>query len=405
MSVVARYRSAYQSESFELTSPPDLTEALRVDAVATPSPASDAGIEVGDVLLSVDDRPAQGLSLVELTQRSDRQRHDFYRVASGTGLRIQASGIPLGVRCARTNEAVVARARRKLVDDTDLLALWLRYADDALEEVTRPWSARPPSRLRGILSMLLPIPFSPYASAWLFKGVALYERGEHEAGLQVLHAFREEWAPRHMPTFGALPYYYDAQELRRAGRTEEALDAFLESYHAHPHPRTALAIRQLGGDVPDTRDPHLGRPFPIDYALPLLEQPAETRRLSRALAELRPGQIHLVTLLGGYRENLPYDELMQSYVGIMTHFADVVPSMHVIAGDYSPGPWRAGERAASERKLPFEILHDPRSELAEHVYLPGSPHCMALDASGNVRWTGRPLCGVEIWSMLSAAAA
>jgi hypothetical protein len=95
---------------------------------------------------------------------------------------------------------------------------------------------------------------------------------------------------------------------------------------------------------------------------------------------------------------------MQSYIGIMTHFGDVVPSMHVIAGDYSPGAWLAGERAAVERKLPFEVLHDPSSQLLDHVSIPGSPHCMALDASGTVLWTGRPLCGVEIWSMLSAAA-
>src|SRR5262245_3696886 len=72
------------------------------------------------------------------------------------------------------------------------------------------------------------------------------------------------------------------------------------------------ALHELGEPVP-TRPKQAGHTFPIDYRLPVVDPRVRlpgpdclSLTLSEVLARLKPHQVSLVVLLGGYRTNGPY---------------------------------------------------------------------------------------------------
>ncbi len=124
---------------------------------------------------------------------------------------------------------------------------------------------------------------------------------------------------------------------------------------------------------------------PQDLKLTTVKPPVS---YEAARKDLKEGEFLLVILLGLYRANGFYSQVMtlltQLYPLIGGHF----PAIHVITAYDESSPlklhWLEGETFALECGLPIEILFDEDNEICTELEVNASPHGMIIDSTGSI---------------------
>jgi hypothetical protein len=168
----------------------------------------------------------------------------------------------------------------------------------------------------------------------------------------------------------------------------------------------ADSIQALTGERPVDDEPSLeGQKSPADYELP---DDRGNRRISltSSLRAMNDRQALVLCLLGEYRSNGPYHELMRSYHRWAVHFPEHFAPMHVISenakksGPYSEAVqhWLGAEKAAQKAGIPFVVLHDEDGLVGSAIDAPGSPHALVLNRNGEILFGGI-FDDVDMWNV------
>ena len=179
--------------------------------------------------------------------------------------------------------------------------------------------------------------------------------------------------------------------------------------------RIREALRSLGEPVP-VRSKHAGRTFPFDYSLPVVDPrlalpgpDCPILTLSEELALLRPDQLALVILLGGYRSNGFYSRSMESLGHFYPLIRDRLPMVHVITSAlvftqedraFTEG-WMSGEAYAKSRGVPVVVLTDGEDTVANALSIAHSPTNYLLGRNKRVLFEGWLDDDGPIWEALA----
>lgn len=396
-------RNAFRTQVEPFRGSLNLEQAMQIEELAPGSPAETLGLARGDLLLTLDGRPAAALDWSGATPESSRQPiYRFHRPGSQEIRVVRSSGVPLGLSLARTTAAIVACYRRPEPDFHDLHVLWKRGEWEALGQIARAhWSRRPAPWWRRKLSSLISLgPDLPEELEYLYWAALHHETGACDVGAKMIGNYLQRYVQNHTSNHAGVAYYYRAAELLRQGRTQDAAVAFAELWEWSELERAGQAATKLGVSLPEKDPGWVGRRFPIDYDLALKEARSESGRLSRTLAELGDGQVHLACLLGGYRSNGPYDSFMRRLRGYHAHVGAVLTSIHVIVESETPHRWGEGEEAALRAGLPITILWDGDGVCTRALDVRFSPAIVALDRHARILYSDSMGDDVELWKLL-----
>ena len=192
----------------------------------------------------------------------------------------------------------------------------------------------------------------------------------------------------------------------------QALELLVEAAKLAPKSQRIQGdIKRLGGTPPEPERGWTGRRFPSNYRLPVLHQAGASASLDGALERLERHQLHLVCVLGYYRVNGPYSELMELLGNVFQHMGTFFPSLHVITSNPDKKRPRKdfqelfleAERRFTEAKLPLTVLFDATDAVPRALNSEGSPHLVAVDSRGIVKadFAGSA-GGPEVWTTLHA---
>ena len=374
--------------------PPRAASCLAVEKVAARSVAAQAGVGAGDLLMFVDATPAARLEPKLYTHRALKRLYTFFLKARAEQVELATTGIEIGMKLAHTAEAIKALYKPTSSSPSDLEKLW-EYRDyKALLELS---------------SATVKLKGGRETPALLFEGVGLYETGHPSEGMALVNEYFAKYGRNWTMNFAAIALHYLAQDALRQGNREHGLEAMRRGFDYFAIERTADALRELTGVRPPMDVPKwVGKKYPGDYALPILEGATGTVSLKETLAGMDHEKLLVVCLLASYRSNGPYSDFLQRWVNCATWFKPFFHGLQVVTMEAKRHENREFhyqmEDAARAAGLPFALLHDADGAAHEPINPDRSPCVLTLDRAGTIVGES-DLEAVELWDMLASASA
>jgi hypothetical protein len=370
--------------------PPRPVSCLVVEKVAGRCVAAQVGVAKGDLLAFVDGGPASRLSPKLYEHRASKRLYTFHAPARSEQIELAATGIEIGVELALTSDAIRARHKPEQVD---------------FEAMTKLWERRDHGHLLEIASEALKIKGMGATPALLFEGVGLWEAGRWDEGMERIDVYYRQYRKDWTMDFTSIALHYFGLECLHRQRREEGIDALRKAFDYNALERTANTLAELTGVRPPMDNPKwLGKTFPADYSLPILEGGFGTVALRPTLHEMDPQKLLVVCLLASYRSNGPYGEFLQRWLNYATWFHRYLHGLHVITMEAKRYPnygWHYKlEDESRVAGLPFQLLHDPKGEAHLPVAPDRSPFVLVLDRAGTIHYEG-DLGTVDLWNTLS----
>jgi hypothetical protein len=374
--------------------PPRLASCLAVEKIATQCVAAHAGVGKGDLLAFVDGGPASRLRPKLYEQRSSKRLYSFYSTARSEAVELATTGIEIGVELALTSDAIRARYKPEQGDPSALEKLWQNRQYPSLLELS---------------AASLKHKENAGTPALLFEGIGLWETGHHDEGLQRVNRFFTEFGRNWTMQFATIALHYMALEKLRKGQRDEAIAQLKRAFEHYAIDQTADALKELTGVRPPMNVPKwVGRKFPADYALPILEGGSGSVSLQATLGAMDKEKLLVVCLLASYRSNGPYGDFLQRWLNYATWFRPFLHGLHVITMEskrYEDRAWHYKlEDDARAAGLPFELLLDASGEATMALSPEGSPFVLVLDCAANIVNEG-DLGSVELWDTLASISA
>jgi hypothetical protein len=374
--------------------PPRAASCLAVEKLASVSVAAHAGVGAGDLLAFVDGTPAARLDPRLYTHRATKRLYTFFLKARGEQVELATSGIEIGVKLAHTAEAIKALYKPASSSSVDLEKLWEYREYATLLELSTATT-----RLKG----------GRETPALLFEGVGLYETGHPDEGMVLVNEYFQKYGRNWTMNFAAIALHYIAQYALRQGNREHGLEVMRRGFDYFAIERTADALGELTGVRPPMDVPKwVGKKYPGDYALPILERGSGTVSLKDTLAGMDREKLLVICLLASYRSNGPYSDFLQRWVNCATWFKPFFHGLHVLTMEAKRYPDREFhyqmEDAAHAAGLPFALLHDADGEAHLPINPDRSPCVLTLDCTGTIVGES-DLEAVQLWDMLASVSA
>ena len=216
----------------------------------------------------------------------------------------------------------------------------------------------------------------------------------------------------------ALYAYTSAMIAARDGKPREDVVGFLRAAldYMPDCERIKAALRQIGEPV-SIRPMRTGRAFPLDYRLPVVDPrvglpgpDCPSLTLSGELARLRPHQIALVVLLGGYRANGPYSRSMENLGHLYPLIRDRLAMVHVITSALTLSEedrafterCMQGETYALRRGVPLVVLTDGEDAVGTALGTMHSPFNYLLAQDGRILGEGQIEDDGLVWESLAS---
>ena len=181
--------------------------------------------------------------------------------------------MPLGIEAIKTPEAVLAEYRAGTGQYEDLIDLWLESEWSTLKAIGDRWKPLGrfgmewQSRVKGRR------PYS-WQVEYLFKGIAEYEAGDQQLGMQIIEEFAERDAWGFEIVYHAIVHTYRAKDNWHSLKREQAITDLNNAYNRD----RLLPIREtfvdFGLEPPPVNSPQIGKPFPLNYTCLLYTSPS-----------------------------------------------------------------------------------------------------------------------------------
>lgn len=372
---------------------PNRADCLLIDEVGKWSIFGDNGVKPG-WLLELPDEPRTGLRPTEFWREYQESRR--YRVTAPDGseqVEIVASSIEPGASVRRTVEHVRKGFDPLEPDAGALFELWQHGAWEDLERLSRRVISGSRGPLNsGIFSRLFGGGESRKLEnhpALMFLGAALFEMGKEREGADLVQEYLTSYATQWPARYQAVALLYDGMKARRMNRDKLALERWQSGLEIEPLERLVAGIEQLTGERRNPT-PWLAQKFP-EYNIEVYGGREEVR-LADALHHLDGSQLLAVVMLGGFRGNAEYNELMSRWLAYVTYFADFLPEVHVITTrperETDKPAYYVAEDAALRAGVKIHVLNDTAAWVQRKVKITRVPTVFLVNKWGYVAHEG-----------------
>ena len=197
--------------------PKRLKNTLTVDTLSKNSLADVAGLEAGDILLTVNNQPSDSIDLTQASIDHDSIHYTFFRPGKNIAINLKTNAAPLGVKFVKSDETVLDEysSNSDMADHKDLYPIWNNVNSKLLKEITLKEIS---PFIMSALSLINKLYYSP---EYLFYGAALYDMGNREAGMKIIKRFEFCQPETHTQEQDAVVKYYYAKELLHNNEKEE----------------------------------------------------------------------------------------------------------------------------------------------------------------------------------------
>ena len=371
----------------------------RIARVSEYSPAALAGLARGDYLLSVNGQPATNHHFWRDVLKCSQMTYQVWSQEHECVCELDTNPMPLGIQALKTPEAVLAEYRAGTGLYEDLIDLWQESEWSTLKAIGDRWKPLGrfgmewQSRVKGRK------PYS-WQVEYLFKGIAEYEAGDQQQGMQIIEEFAERDAWGFEIVYHAILRTYRAKHNWQSLKREQAITDLNNAYNRDRLQPIRETFVDFGLEPPPVDSPQLGKPFPLKYSLPKLDNISTLVPLESALEQLSESAIHLVCLQIGNRSNRPYNQLMRRMQTFHRCFPQVFQSMHVLIGNNIPRGWEYHEAEARQASVPFTLLLDRLNCVAESVETHRVPELFGLNREGTIVMHDALYTEVAVWDWL-----
>ena len=378
---------------------PQLPTMRRISQVSEHSPAALAGLARGDYLLSVNGAPANKHHFWRDVLERSQMTYRVWSTQQECVCEIDNTALPFGIYTPKTPEAVLADYRSGRGQYEDLIDLWLESEWSTLKAIGDRW--KEPGRF-GMEWQARVKGRRPYSwqVEYLFKGVAEYEIGNQQLGMQIIEEFAERDSKNFETVYQAILWSYRAKNNWQSLKRDQAIADLNNAYCCDRLLPIREAFVDFGLEPPPAHSALLGKPFPTDYTLPNLDNIASLVSLESALEHLPDDAIHLVCLQIGNRSNRPYNQLMRRMQTFHRCFPQVFHSMHVIVGNNIPQGWEYHEATARAASVKFTLLLDRLNSVAESIKTHRVPELFGLNNKGEILMHDALDNEVALWDWL-----
>lgn len=359
---------------------PDPVGCLLLRRVFADSPASLAGLEVGDLLISASGTPAAETTLAagaELLFYSHRRKQRYRTTFSGTDP---------GFLAEPTRQTVLFRYQEEQPNPFDLLALWNSGQFSLLQKLTV--KGLQSLNRSGFLERLRKKVVPANHPLTALHGACLFESGKTEQGLGWLEIYRSRYSRSHDPAFEALVSYYFALDRFEQHQEEEANSFLRFSILLSGLPRACSLWTKKHQELPLSAK--VGHHFPSE--VPLTEERGQAFSLQTRLADLSDSSHLLLAVFSEESECGGLLEWQRSNSGL---FPELVEAVLCVV------PERTATSGASSET--FRYLEDREDRLRELVNSGDRSEYFLLDRDGVIKASSLHLD--SIWELLSQRSA
>ncbi len=382
----------------------DDTYASCLQQVACNSPAAQMNLCPGDYLVSIDGVPAYNVDILEwLLEGEGHIEYQFFSTAKNLYINLTTNRIPLGFVAEPSSNALIARGRSQGVSEWyDFELLWKRRSWSQLLELCEIFDEGD-SIVTRILQKFLP-DFGRSAEV-LFRGAALYELGEEQAGIEQVLWFIDNESQNHESYMHAIAYFYAAKWSELIGDADACKQWLSQANRSNRGrlDRIAHEVYLKKYELPSVSTHWSGQYFPARYELDALDGSARVS-LEETLDSMRPDEYLPVCVMPSYRGNGPYNEALLCYRASFSYMAHRLRPMQVITDVRQKREdrewWYENEEAALESNIPLILLFDKNRAVADKIDTDFTPIFYLLNNKGLVEYEGQLKEPCDYWEVL-----
>lgn len=364
--------------------------ALVIKSISRLSPGAQLDIEVGDFLLSVNNKPAANIDLRDELLKKQSLEYLFFREKKDDFYLVKTKSVHLALDMEATSEAIVNFASPfRYHNWSQLKILWEREDWASLLRASDKKKF-----LLVLLNLLMRLFNSSFCTpAELFKGVALFELGQVDKGIKLINRFIEHGLSNHESFTHAIAYFYLSKWYKSINKIEQH-ERYLDYASQSNAGEFELISREYENYFNQEEAPKNkweGKSFPRFDDLKYLQEAGKVDLPS--IIENIPEKKYLpICVMPGYRANGPYDNTMHSYRSMYSWVQAWMLPIHVIYGEGNeadiPAWWKDNELKAIEEKIPLVQLLDSNNQVFQELNIYFSPHFYIISSKGMVVYEG-----------------
>ncbi len=372
--------------------------SLVIDKVALGSPADELGLKEGDLILKINDKPADEVDVLRLAIDGLPINYHLYQASSETLIWADTLGLLLGCRYSKSTDALV-RDIKAYADDYIFacMTLWQRADYDRLREACQP---------NGVVGKILRLVYkNPVYD--LMLAVCDIEQGLREnQSSKVLNVFEREHNSDYTSDINGLVYYYRAkeatkqQDLAQAEDYAEYIGRFSPSYA-----RLVEFVKSINADYLADESPNLDKQFNANNDLVHLDAERTTFTLSEILEKLPENTLLPICLMSSYRANGPYHDCIECYHAMQPYVKHKLSPLLVITDQIEASEhqqyWLRSENAAKKAEVPLNIVYDEQTRFAWDVELNTAPKFIVINKERQIVSDEMLSDEFSYWSMMS----
>lgn len=366
------------------------------------SPAEKLGIQPGDCLIKVNNRPASDVDIDDLPLSESVIHYQMYRRSEEKDIRIKAPNLPLGVKIENTCETMLKRAKNQELEYEELYQLWERKEWKSLLKVCLREQGFDSFIFGRLHKLFKEKELSPVL---LMHGIALYEMGEVSEAIELIEDYYENAMNSWTTEWHALTFYYlGLYELANSNR-DNAFRLLHASAHYCRCYHLSLRLNDLGIKT-ESKTPWTDHPFPINFELQTFDK-SLTVNLSETLDKMDDEKLLYVFVMPSYRANGPYGMHLEVYNKILKSFPERTSQLYVITDTPTPSErmeWvmKKEERLVAEG-MDLIILNDEHSIVSEQLKQSTTPNFYIINKKGDVINSGMDFEISDYWGNIEKA--
>jgi len=381
------------------TAQPKRNTLRQIIQLSPNSPAVQAGLNVGDYLISVNNTPAPKHHFWRDVLPREEMVYRFWLQEQECVREIRTGQMPLGTMAVKTAETILAEYAAGRGHHEDLIDLWLQSDWKTLKTIGDTWKKPGRLNLEWQIRVKGRDDYS-WVFEYLFKGIAEYEVGDRELGAQIIEDFAEHELQNSLIGYHAIIWHNRAKRHWQNFRRDEAIEDLHEAHFCERLPPLLDTFADFGLQVPTTNSPILGEEFPINYELPVFTNISALASLQEALESLPENALHLICMLPHYRSNQPYNRLMRRMQTFHRCLPEIFHSMHILIGKSESRGWEYHEASARQAGVPFKVLLDRLGVVYNATYVRRVPELYGVNREGKIVMHDPLFSEVALWDWL-----
>jgi hypothetical protein len=381
--------------------PPTPGGFLVIDKVAVGSPADALNLEEADLILSINNKPADSVDLTQLAIQRKPIDYELYQQKSKVLVTIKTNGLLLGVSFSKCSEALVRDIQEDKGDSISaMVTLWQRQDYKHIREACGAGES--------LFDKLLAFIINDPLDQLMIAICDIEENIDLPKAFEFINKFEEKHNSSYTTDVNSLVYYYRAKEVLNNGDHElfhnyvEYMGSLSPDYQRFRSFVEDTDPKYLASDSPNE-----GKQFNVNNQLVFLDDNRAPFTLQSVLDEMPKDFLLPICLMSTYRANGPYHDCVKAYHSVYPFIKNYCFPLLVITdddvGSKNQNYWLSSEKDAKKAGLSLRIAYDEEASFAWDIELSGAPKFITINKEREIvsdKWLGNEYA---YWSLVGLA--